>query len=93
MKAATRYCVICGEKTEQPFAAAVYHYRVYERGNWKFLKGNQTMFGFWDGLHSTICLAFPFYNTLIHWKYRRHFLVIPGFTDSDGRRLPPKAQP
>jgi len=76
-------CIVCGDKTHKPFQAAFEHFWFYESGQWQFLRGNIATFGFWDGLNATLGLAFPFYNTLRHWKYRKHRLVIPKDADID----------
>jgi len=72
-----KHCAICGDRTEKPLLAALYHFRLVEFGQWKFWRGNFKTFGFWNGLRSNLTLSFPILNTLIHWKYRKHYLVFP----------------
>ena len=69
-------CLICGETTTKPIATAFEHFFLYASGNWKYWRGNIKTFGFWPGLHGSICLTFPIYNTLRHWKHRKSRLVI-----------------
>jgi hypothetical protein len=69
-------CVICGDFTTRPFAAMVDHFRPIDWPQRKFLVGNFRAFGFWSGLHSNICLMFPFLNTLLNWKHRKSRLVM-----------------
>jgi hypothetical protein len=64
-------CIICGDNTTRPIAAAFEHFHLYSPGKWQYWRGNIRMFGFWSGLGSNIGLTFPIYNTLRHWKYRR----------------------
>lgn len=77
-----RECLICGDRTQYPWRATFWHLRLYERGQWKYLRGNCTIFGVISGIHSVFCLAFPIYNTLRYWKHRKSRLVL-----SDGRPL------
>ena len=71
-------CPICGDKTRKPIQAAFEHFWFWQPGSLQYLKGNIKTFGFWSGLHAWICLAFPFYSTLRHWKYRKCRLTIGG---------------
>lgn len=75
------YCVVCGSETYAPIKDALWHFRLYDAGYWKYLRGNIGTFGLLSGIHSTLCLAFPIYNTLRYWKYRKHRLVIPQGSD------------
>lgn len=85
-------CIVCGDNTQRPIAAALEHFRLYERGNWKYLRGNMGQFGRWSGFMGTLCLCFPIFNTLRHWKLRKAALVIPGYTDARGRPSPSELQ-
>lgn len=79
---AKRYtCCVCGEPTNKPISAAFEHFWFYHPGQWQYWKGNMRTFGFWGGLLGSLCLSFPFINTLANWKYRKHRLVIPGKSD------------
>jgi hypothetical protein len=61
-----------------PIAAALEHFKLYQGGQWRWLKGNMAMAGRWSGFCSTCYLAFPILNTLRFWKYRRATLELPG---------------
>jgi hypothetical protein len=69
-------CPVCGQESPKPWVAAFYHFRLYEPGQWKWLKGNMSMFGRWSGFLSTCGLAFPVFNTLRFWRYRKSTLVL-----------------
>lgn len=69
-------CVVCGAVTDQPFVAAVNHFRPFEWHDPKYIMGNIRAFGFWSGLRSNVSLYFPFLNTLLNWKYRKMALEI-----------------
>lgn len=71
-------CVICGEPTGKPVQSAFSHFWIYMPGARRYLRGNVRAFGFWSGLHSTLSLACPLYNTVRHWKYRKAKLEIGG---------------
>jgi len=71
-------CIVCGEKTDRPIAAALRHFRLVDWGQWQYWPGNIRAFGFWTGLKSAITLSFPIINTLWNWKYRKSRLIIPG---------------
>lgn len=71
-------CLVCGEVTKRNWLATLYHFRLYERGQWKYLSGNCSVFGKLGGFHSVLCLAFPFYNTIRYWRHRKSELVLPG---------------
>jgi hypothetical protein len=70
-------CLICGDRTDRPFEAFVWHFRFIDLPQWRFIVGNFKTFGFWLGLRGNVTLMFPFLNTLINWKWRRHRLVFP----------------
>jgi hypothetical protein len=70
-------CLICDERTTQPWRAALWHFRLVDWGQWRYWKGNIRTFGLRSGLAGSFALSFPIYNTLRHWKYRKHRLVIP----------------
>lgn len=76
-------CIICGEETKQPFAAAVWHFRPLAWDDRKYVWGNMTTFGFWGGLRANVTLMFPFINTIWNWKYRKLKLVIPSEESAD----------
>ena len=76
-----KFCPVCAEPTEYPWRAALEHFRLYQRGQWKYLRGNVSCFGLLQGISGTLGLAFPIYNTLRHWKYRKYRLVIPEGSD------------
>jgi hypothetical protein len=69
-------CVICGDSTTRPFAAAIEHFRPIDWPQRHFIKGNFKMFGLKIGLRANITLMFPWANTILHWKYRKHGLEI-----------------
>lgn len=69
-------CMICGDITERPFAAAVYHFRPIDWEQRHFLRGNFKAFGFRSGLRANLTLLFPFVNTLWNWKHRKSYLEI-----------------
>ena len=71
-------CIVCGDRTHMPIAAALEHFRLYESGNWRWLRGNMRMAGLWSGFWSTCYLAFPILNTLRHWRHRKSTLELPG---------------
>lgn len=71
-----KHCLVCGDKTAKPILATLYHFRLYESGNWKWFKGNMATFGKWDGFWSALCLVCPLFNTLRNWKYRKATLVL-----------------
>lgn len=85
-----KYCMICGRQTLAPVADFVGHFRPYASGNWGYVVGNCKTFGFWSGMRSNVTLLFPFLNTIIHWKYRKMSLEIPGL---DEESLVPLDQP
>ncbi len=70
------HCIICGDNTQHPFAAAVEHFRFCDWEQREWVRGNFKAFGFWRGLTANICLLFPFVNTLVHWRYRKWSLDI-----------------
>jgi len=70
-------CVVCGLPTNQPFSSFMEHFAFYEPGQLQYWRGNITMFGFWSGLMASICISFPFINTIVHWRHRKSQLVIP----------------
>lgn len=72
-----KHCIVCGEKTDQPIAAAFTHFYLYAPRQWMYLRGNCKTFGLLSGIHSTLCLICPAYNTLRHWKHRKSRLVLP----------------
>ena len=72
------YCPVCHDKTDRPIAAALHHFRLWESGMWRYLRGNCKQFGLRSGILSFICLKCPAFNTLWHWKHRRSRLVIGG---------------
>jgi hypothetical protein len=77
-------CPICGDKTSRPITAALDHFRPYESGQWRWLRGNIKTFGFWSGLRGTLCLVSPALNTILNWKYRHSRLEIPdGVQEAD----------
>lgn len=80
-------CLVCGEVNKRWFAATVWHFRPIDWEQRRFLRGNFRTFGFWSGLRSNICLMFPFLNTLLNWKYRKHRLVF-----ADGSELTPRGR-
>jgi len=80
-------CLVCGEESATPIASTLEHFKLYESGQWKYLRGNISCFGLYQGIMSVIGLAFPIFNTLRHWKYRKHRLVIEGITDKKGNLL------
>ena len=69
-------CPVCKCVTDQPFVAAVWHFRPFEWHGWGYVFGNVRMFGFWDGMRANLTLYFPFANTLINWKHRKAHLEI-----------------
>ena len=71
-------CIICGGRTEHPIRAALHHFRLVEWGQWRYWRGNISMFGFWYGLRGCLTLSFPILNTLIHWRHRKCTLELPG---------------
>jgi hypothetical protein len=71
-------CIVCGDRTHMPIAAALEHFKLYRGGQWRWLKGNMAMAGRWSGFWSTCYLAFPILNTLRFWKYRKATLELPG---------------
>lgn len=71
-------CIICGETTNTPWRSAFSHFWFYMPGQLQWWRGNIKAFGFWSGLHASICLSFPFYNTLRHWRHRKSRLDIGG---------------
>lgn len=77
-----KQCLVCGERTKQPWLATLWHFRLYEGGNWKWFKGNMATFGKWGGFWGTISLICPLFCTLRHWKYRKCTLEL-----ADGRPL------
>jgi hypothetical protein len=80
-------CIVCGEETDKPIEDALWHFRFYDPGMWQYMKGNMKCFGYWQGFLSTLGLAFPWFNTLRFWRYRKCRLVIEGVTDKDGKLL------
>jgi hypothetical protein len=82
-----KHCVICGDETNQPVAAAFEHFHLYRSGQWRYLRGNIRQFGGWDGFWGTVGLVCPAFNTIRFWKLRRAKLVIPSYTDSTGKPL------
>lgn len=75
-------CIICGDNTSRPIVAALYHFRLYEGGNWQWMRGNMQMSGRWRGFWSTMYLVCPLLNTLRFWKYRKATLQL-----ADGKPL------
>jgi hypothetical protein len=75
-------CPVCGDRTTRPWLAAFHHFRLYEGGNWKWLRGNMSQFGRFSGFMSTCYLSFPILNTLRFWRYRKCYLEL-----ADGRPL------
>jgi hypothetical protein len=71
-----KHCIICGDSTERPFAAAVWHFRPFEWHEAIYIVGNIKTFGFWSGVEANLSLYFPFLGTLINWKYRKMKLEI-----------------
>ena len=71
-----KHCIICGDETKRPYAAAVEHFRPFAWHDPKYIRGNIKTFGFWSGMRGNITLYFPFLNTLIHWRYRKSRLEI-----------------
>lgn len=69
-------CIVCGDLTTSPWLAAFHHFRLYESGNWKYLRGNCATFGLLSGIHSTLCLICPAYNTLRFWEHRKSRLTL-----------------
>jgi len=55
---------------------ALSHFRLYEPGMWQFWRGNVRLLGVVQGLLSILSLAFPWFDTLRHWKYRKYRLEI-----------------
>lgn len=74
----TLTCPYCDRPSSRPIRDALSHFKPYESGYWKYLRGNIKAFGFWGGLNGTLGLAFPIYNTLSNWKYRKDELALPG---------------
>jgi hypothetical protein len=74
------HCLICGELTDKPIEAVWWHLRPLENPSiWRgFVIGTYRQFG----LCSVITLLSPILNTIIHWKYRYHRLVIPPVPDA-----------
>lgn len=66
-----KHCLICGDNTNRPIVATLWHLRLYEGGNWKWFKGNMATFGKWAGFWGTVGLICPLFTTLRHWKYRK----------------------
>jgi hypothetical protein len=73
----TTRCVVCGRETERPISDALSHFKLYQHGYWQYLRGNIKTFGLRDGITGTLGLAFPIYNTIRNWKYRKYRLVLP----------------
>lgn len=71
-------CPICDASTKKPFTAAFWHFRFIESGSFRYWRGNVKAFGFASGLVASICLSFPFLNTIINWRHRKSRLVIHG---------------
>lgn len=71
-------CLVCGSAARHPVLATLHHFRFYEKDQWKWLTGNQSLFGRWVGFLATCDLAFPFFNTLRHWRHRKCTLELPG---------------
>lgn len=68
-------CVICGDQTDRPIRAALSHFRLYESGNWKWLRGNVEVFGWRQGFVATLGLVCPAFNTLRNWRHRKSRLT------------------
>ena len=64
-------CLWCGGETKHPVCHLFAHFWIYRAGQWQYLKGNCRTFGKWGGFWGTIGLAFPIYNTLRHWRFRK----------------------
>lgn len=75
-------CLVCGDRSNRPLLATLHHFRLYESGNWSWMRGNMKQFGRWRGFVSTCYLVCPLLNALRHWKYRKCRLVLP-----DGKPL------
>lgn len=71
-----KYCLICGEKIDRPFAATVEHFRPIDLGQWPYVIGNFRTFGLWSGLHANVTLLSPVINTILHWKHRKSRLEV-----------------
>jgi hypothetical protein len=69
-------CVICGDTTDRPFVAVVWHFRPLDWSQLHWVRGNFKTFGFWSGLRANITLLFPVANTLLNWKHRKSRLEI-----------------
>jgi len=69
------HCLICGDATPKPIEALWFHLQPIDLGsdNFRTAKGTYRAFG----LRAVICNFSPLLNTIIHWKYRYHRLVIP----------------
>ena len=78
-------CIVCGEKTDQPIAAAFEHFYLYVPGNWRYWRGNIKTFGFWSGLSGSLGITFPIYNTLRHWKHRKSRLVLDSSNNPEAK--------
>ena len=72
-----KHCIVCGDETKRPIAATLSHFILYQQGQWAFLKGNIDVFGWRNGIMSTLYLICPALNTIRFWKYRKARLVIP----------------
>jgi hypothetical protein len=89
-------CPICGSQAKCTFKEHWYHHvwrahlAPYEPGNFRWFKGNMATFGRWRGFWSTIGLISPLFNTLRHWKYRKHQLVCAGLKDLPDFPEPPR---
>jgi hypothetical protein len=71
-----KHCIICGDVTSQPIAAAVEHFRPFHWEHPRYIFGNIRTFGFLSGMRANLCLFFPFLGTLLNWKYRKMHLEI-----------------
>lgn len=49
----------------------------YEHEYWRYMGGNMTQFGRWQGFWSTIYLVFPKLSKVWFWKYRNYKLTFP----------------
>lgn len=74
-------CCVCGEPTDKHVQAAFEHFWFYQSGQWQYWRGNIATFGFWSGLRGSLCLSFPFINTLVNWKHRKSRLMILGMEE------------
>jgi hypothetical protein len=76
-------CVICGDSTERPFDAAIWHFRFIDWEQRHWVRGNFKVFGFWSGLSANMSLMFPFWDTIANWRYRKYTLTIAAENEVD----------